>query len=97
MKDTIKGDYRVKKHYYILIFIIITVVAIFSSSLGTRVESLPPIIQGLIILAFILPTCLLLYFISKDRKIKNSVRNVAKFGIFFLLFCFIAGLLAEFG
>ncbi len=84
------------KKYCVLIFVIIVVVAIFSSSLGTKLESLPPSIQGLAMLAFIIPTCLLLYVIGKDGKIKKGFRLVAKIGIVFLILCYIGGLLAEF-
>lgn len=96
MRVSINGGRRVKKYYCILIFIIIVVAIIFSSSFGTKMESLPPAIQGLAMLAFILPTCLLLYLISKDNKIKKGYKKAAKFGIIFLIFCFIAGVLAEF-
>ncbi len=85
-----------KKYYCILIFIIMAVIAVFSSSFGAKINSLPPAIQGLAMLAFILPTCLLLYLISKDNKIKKGYKKAAKFGIVFLIFCFIAGVLAEF-
>lgn len=84
-----------KKHYYILVFVIVVVVAMFSSDLGTTLETLSPIAQGLAMLAFVIPTCLLLFFISIDKKIKNHIRIVAKFGIVFLFFCYVAGLLAE--
>ncbi len=43
----------------------------------------------------ILTTCLLLYLIGKDKKIKNGFRIVAKIGMIFLIFCYIAGLVAE--
>ena len=84
------------KKYYVLIFILIIVAKIFSSSLGTKLDSMSPTIQGLAMLAFIIPLCLLLYFIGKDKKIKNGFRIMAKIGIAFFIFCYIAGLLAEF-
>lgn len=84
------------RRYYVLIFLIIFVAVIFSSSFGTKLEALSPIIQGLAMLAFIIPTCLLLHLIGKDKRIKNGLRIVAKIGIVFLIFCYIGGLLAEF-
>lgn len=83
------------KKYYVLISIIISVVAIFSSNIGAKLESQPPYIQGLAMLAFIVPTCLLLFFIGRDEKIKNGFRIVAKIGIVFLILCYIGGLFVE--
>lgn len=84
------------KKYYVLIFVIIVVVNIFSSSLGTKIESMPLTIQALAMLAFIIPTCLLLYLIGKDGKIKKGFRIAAKIGIVFLIFCYMGGFLSEF-
>ena len=95
MWGTIKGGFSVKK-YYLLIFVIIVVATMFSSNLGIKLESLPPTIQGLSMLAFVIPTSLLLYLISKDRKIKNGFRTLAKIGLAFLIFCYVGGLVAEF-
>ena len=72
----IKGDYRVKKYYRILIFIIIAVVAIFSSSIGTKIETLSPAIQCLAMLAFVFPTCLLLDLISRKKTYKKELEKV---------------------
>lgn len=84
------------KKYYVLILVIIVVVAIFSSALGTKIESLSPTIQGLAMLAFIVPVCLLLYLIGKDKNIKSGFRIVSRIGIVFILLCYIGGLIAEF-
>ena len=94
MWGTIKGGFAVKK-YYLLVFVIIVVGSIFSSSFGAKLESLSPIIQGMAMLAFIIPACVLLYLIGMDKKIKNGFRIAAKIGIAFLIFCYIGGLVAE--
>jgi len=84
------------KRYYILALITIAVIKIFSSSLGEKIGSLSLVVRGVAMLAFIIPVCLLLYFISKDEKIKKGFRTTAKIGMAFTFFCYIAGLLAEF-
>ena len=84
------------KRYCVLIFVIIVVVAIFSSDFGTKIESLSIIAQVLSMLAFIIPTCLLLYLVGKDPKINNKFRIVAKIGNIFLILCYTGGLLTEF-
>lgn len=83
------------KKYYILVVLII-VVAIFSSSLGAKIDSLSPIIQGFSMLAFVVPTCLLLYLIGKDKKIRKGFRLAAKIGIAFVILCYLCGFWAEF-
>ncbi len=84
------------KKYYSLIFVIIVVTIIFSSSLGTKLESLSTTVRGVAMLAFIVPTCSLLYLVSKDKKIKRGFRIAAKTGFIFLIICYIGGLIAEF-
>lgn len=96
MWSAIKENFSVKK-YYVLISMIISVVAIFSSNIGAKLESQPPYIQGLAMLTFLVPTCLLLFFIGNDGKIKNGFRIVAKIGIVFLILCYIGGMLTEIG
>lgn len=83
------------KRYYILGLITIVVVKIFSSSLGEKIGSQSLAVRGTALLAFIVPVCLLLFFVSKDERIKKGFRTAAKIGMIFLVFCFIAGLLAE--
>lgn len=95
MLDTIKGGFVVKK-YYVLIFVIVVVVGMFSSELGTKIEAQSPTIQGLAMLAFIVPICLLLHIIGKDENIKSTFRIAAKIGVVFILLCYIGGLIAEF-
>ena len=84
------------KKYYLLFLVILVVVVIFSSSLGTKLESLSSAFRGFAMLAFVIPVCLLLYLIGKDEKIKNGFRIAAKIGIAFLIICYIGGWVAEF-
>ena len=83
------------KKYYIVICIIILVVAVFSSDVGAMINTLSPLFQGLIMLAFVVPTEILLYFISKEEKIKSGFKTAAKIGMVFLAICYVGGFLAE--
>ena len=84
-----------KRRYRTLIFLIVAVFIVFSTCLGDKLEASPPIVQGLAMSAFLIPACLLLYFISKDNNINQIIRNIAKFGIIFMIVCFAGGLMVE--
>lgn len=95
MKDIIKEMINMKKYYYILIFSIIAVLGVFSSPIGAKLDSLSSIVQVVVMLAFVVPICLLLYLIGRDERIKKGFRIFAKIGTIFLIICYIGGALAE--
>ena len=92
----IKGGGNVKKVYYILISAIIAVVALYSTEVGTKLNTCSPSIKTVAVAVVVILLCILLFLISRDKNINRVVRILSVIGIAFFVVCFIGGLIAEF-